>query len=212
MSSPVPRIAGAVLAAGAGTRMGRPKGELVVAGERLVDRAVAVVRAAGCDPVLAVVRAGIAVDGATAVVNPDPSRGMRSSLELAVAETGDAAALAVLLVDTPGIDAAAVAAVCAGWRPGRIALASYAGRRGHPTVMAPELWRDALALAGPDEGARALLATRPGLVDEVPVPGDPADLDTPDDLARWHVENATPAPTSPVSGRDEPGPREGSLS
>jgi molybdenum cofactor cytidylyltransferase/nicotine blue oxidoreductase len=51
--------------------------------------------------------------------------------------------------------------------------------------MAPALWREALALAGPDEGARALLASRPDLVDEVDVPGDPTDLDTPDDLARW---------------------------
>ncbi|MDT4942930.1 MAG: hypothetical protein QOJ34_3019, partial [Pseudonocardiales bacterium] len=36
-----------------------------------------------------------------------------------------------------------------------------------------------------DEGARALLAARPDLVDEVDVPGDPTDLDTPADLARW---------------------------
>jgi len=75
--------------------------------------------------------------------------------------------------------------VCGAWRPGRIAVARYAGRRGHPIVMAPALWAEALALAGPDEGARALLSVRPDLVDEVDAPGDPADLDTPADLARW---------------------------
>lgn len=179
------RVAGVVLAAGSGSRMGRPKAELVVAGERLLDRAVGVLAASGCDPVVAVVRAGIAAPGATAVVNADPERGMRSSLELAVAAAGDADALAVLLVDVPGISAAAVRTVLAGWHPGRIAVGRYGGRRGHPTVAGPAEWRAALALAGPDEGARALLRARPDLVDEVDVTGDPADLDTPDDLARW---------------------------
>jgi molybdenum cofactor cytidylyltransferase/nicotine blue oxidoreductase len=165
--------------------MGRPKSEIIIDGIRLVDRAVAVVTAAGCAPVLAIVRRGTAVAGATAIVNPDPARGMRSSLELAVSAAADVDALAVLLVDAPGIGADAVAATVRAWRPGRIAIARYGSRRGHPTVMAPALWREALALAGPDEGARALLAARPELVDEVEVDGDPTDLDTPADLARW---------------------------
>ena len=179
-------IAGAVLAAGSGSRLGRPKAGLVVDGTRLVDRAVAVLREGGCAPVVAVVRPGTSVAGAVVIVNDDPERGMRSSLELAVAAAGsDADALAVVLVDMPGIGAAAVHAVLAAWRPGRIAIARYGRGRGHPTVMPLDLWRQALALAGPDEGARALLAARADLVDEVPVDGDPADLDTPDDLATW---------------------------
>ncbi len=165
--------------------MGGPKAELVIDGVRLVDRAVAAAHGAGCAPVLAVVRAGTAVPAAQVVVNPDPDRGMRSSLALAVAAVEEDVALAVLLVDAPGIATAAIAAVVAAWRPNRIAVGRYAGRRGHPTVMAPALWRTALELAGPDEGARALLAARPDLVDDVDVPGDPADLDTQADLARW---------------------------
>jgi CTP:molybdopterin cytidylyltransferase MocA len=178
-------ITGAVLAAGSGERMGRPKAAVRLAGVRLVDRAVGTLRAAGCDPVIAVVRAGVGVAGAQTVVNPDPARGMRSSLELAVEAAAGSRALAVVLVDAPGIGAEAVSSVCAAWRPGRIAVARYAAGRGHPMVMAPALWCEALALAGPDEGARALLARRPDLVDEVDVAGDPTDLDTPEDLARW---------------------------
>jgi len=181
----MPRVAAAVLAAGSGSRLGRPKAEVVVGGERLLDRAVRVARAAGCEPVLAVVRAGTSVPGARAVVNADPARGQRSSLALAVEGAGPVDALVVLLVDTPGVGEAAVRAVIEAWRPGRIAVGRYGTRRGHPTVMAPALWREALRLAGADEGGRALLAARPELVDEVDVPGDPADLDTPDDLARW---------------------------
>jgi molybdenum cofactor cytidylyltransferase/nicotine blue oxidoreductase len=165
--------------------MGRPKAELVVDGVRLVDRAVRILADSGCDPVVAVVRPGMAVAGAVVVENPDPDRGMRSSLDLALSASGPADAVAVVLVDLPGLTAAAVAGVVRAWQPGRIAVASYAGRRGHPTVMSPALWREALRAAGSDEGARRLLAARPDLVDEVPVVGDPADLDTPQDLRRW---------------------------
>lgn len=180
------RVAGVVLAAGSGSRMGVPKAALVVSGARLLDRSVGALAGAGCAPVVAVVRAGTsAPEPARAVVNPEPERGMRSSLQLGVDAAAAAEAIAVLLVDTPGIGVDAVRAVLRGWAPGRIAVGRYAGRRGHPTVMSPALWQEALLLAAPDEGARALLAARADLVDEIDVPGRPDDLDTPDDLARW---------------------------
>jgi CTP:molybdopterin cytidylyltransferase MocA len=178
-------VAAAVLAAGSGSRVGGPKAELVIGGTRLLDRAVAAAREAGCAPVYAVVREGTEVVEGVAVANPDPDRGMRSSLALAVAAAGEADAVAVLLVDNPGISSPAIAAVARAWSPGRIAIGRYGERRGHPIVMAPDLWRAALELAGPDEGARAFLAAHPELIDEADAPGDPSDLDTPDDLARW---------------------------
>lgn len=178
-------VAAAVLAAGSGSRMGGPKAELVIDGTRLLDRIVAAARAAGCAPVYAVVREGTDAADAIAVVNADPDRGMRSSLELAVAAAGDAYALAVLLVDNPGIPAEAIAAVAAAWSPGRIAVGRYGEQRGHPIVMAPAQWRAALEVAGPDEGARTFLAAHSERVDEVDVPGNPSDLDTPDDVALW---------------------------
>lgn len=167
--------------------MGAPKAALNVDGQRLIDRAVTVLAAGGCAQVLAVVRSGLAVPGAQIIVNPLPDRGMRSSLALAVdaADALGADALAVVLVDMPGIPAAAVAAILARWTPGRIAIASYDTRRSHPSVMSPELWRTALTLARPDEGARNFLARNPNLVDEVAVDGDPRDLDTPADLNNW---------------------------
>ncbi len=182
----VVRVVGAVLAAGSGSRMGTPKAELRVDGLRLVDRAVRALTEGGCADVVAVLRAGVDVVDARVVLNAAPERGMRSSLALAVdAADPTADALAVLLVDTPGVGASAVRAVVTGWTAGRVAVASYAGRRGHPTVMSLELWRAALRRAGADEGARALLAERPDLVDDIAVDGDPSDLDTPDDLASW---------------------------
>jgi molybdenum cofactor cytidylyltransferase/nicotine blue oxidoreductase len=167
--------------------MGGPKAELVIDGIRLLDRVVGAARAAGCSPVYAVVREGTHAGEAVVIVNPEPDRGMRSSLECAVAAARDVDALAVVLVDNPGISSTAIEAVIGAWTPGRIAVARYPERSGHPIVMAPELWRAALAVAGPDEGARGFLAANAELVDEVRVPGDPSDLDTPDDLARWQA-------------------------
>ena len=175
-------IVGAVLAAGAGVRMGQPKGQLVVDGVRLVDRAVAVLRDGGCDRVVAVVRPGVSVADAVVAENSRPDRGLRSSVEIAVAAAGDCDGLMALPVDMPGVRPDAVRAVLAAWQPGRVAMAAYPGGPGHPVLMSPDLWRRAVAGAGPDEGARRFLADHPDLVDLAPAPGDPADLDTPDDL------------------------------
>jgi molybdenum cofactor cytidylyltransferase/nicotine blue oxidoreductase len=182
-------VVAVVLAAGSGSRMGQPKAELTIDGIRLLDGAVTAAREGGCERVIAVVRQGTSLANARLIVNPDPDRGMRSSLELGVAAAADGgtppAALAVLLVDTPGIGPAAVRAVVSQWRPGRVCVGTYEGRRAHPIVMAPQSWQEALAMAGPDEGARRYLRDHAELVDEVAVPGDPADLDTPADLRRW---------------------------
>jgi CTP:molybdopterin cytidylyltransferase MocA len=188
----VAHIVGAVLAAGSGTRMGRPKADLVVDGARLIDRAVAALTAGGCFEVIAVVRADVTTDiGARPIVNPHPEDGLRSSLALAVAAADpDSDALAVILVDMPDVGADAIATVRSAWKPGRIAIARYAnqptGRWAHPIVMSLELWREALALAGPDEGARALLAANAALIDEIVVAGSGIDLDTAADIAAWN--------------------------
>jgi CTP:molybdopterin cytidylyltransferase MocA len=176
------RVSGIVLAAGAGRRLGGPKAELVVGGERLVDRAVRVLRESGCAEVVAVVRAGTRVDGAVVVVNSDPDRGMGSSLQLGLAAaSGDRAA--ILLVDTPGITADAVRRTLDVAAP--VAVATYGGCRGHPVVIDRPLWTNVAALAEGEAGARAFLREHPELVTEVPCDGDLADIDTAEDLARY---------------------------
>lgn len=178
-------VAGLVLAAGAGRRMGTPKAALLVEGVPLLDRAVAVLRGAGCDPVVAVVRADTAPSDARMVVNPAPERGLRSSLRLGIDAVPEVEAVAVLLVDMPGVTVAAARAVLDAWRPGRIAIAHFSDRSGHPIVMSGPMWAEALDMAGLDDGARAYLAANPQLIDDVLVNGSGADLDTPEDLAAW---------------------------
>jgi len=165
-------VSGIVLAAGAGTRLGGPKAELVVAGQRLIDRAVGELRRAGCAEVVA----------AVVVVNPDPDRGMGSSLRLGLAAaSGDRAV--IVLVDTPGIGADQVRQVLAVDAP--FVTARYGARRGHPVAIDRPLWTEVAALAEGDQGARPFMRARPELVTEVACAGDPADIDTPEDLARW---------------------------
>ena len=86
-------IAGIILAAGASSRMGSPKALLALDGETFLDRLIAAFEP-HCAPVLVVLgfhagrtRAGICRSGdVTFVTNPDPDRGMLSSLQCGLAE------------------------------------------------------------------------------------------------------------------------------
>jgi nicotine blue oxidoreductase len=175
-----------VLAAGEGRRFGRPKAAVVVRGERLVDRAVRVLREGGCEPVLVVLGAWVEdVPGAQRVLNPDWSSGMGSSLRSgleAVAEHTLAGRVLVTLVDLPGLTAPAVSRVLAS--PAGLAAASYGGAQGHPVLLAREHWAGAAASAQGDRGARSYLAAHAGELEliEVGDVADGTDVDRPSDL------------------------------
>ncbi|MDT7743564.1 MAG: hypothetical protein QOE59_2642, partial [Actinomycetota bacterium] len=154
----------------------------------------------GLDPRLVVLGAhadearaavGAADPAATVVVAEDWADGMGASLRAGLAALGvpDPAravdAVLVLLVDTPGIGAAALARVAAAATRDGLVRGSYDGRPGHPVLLGAEHLAGVAAAAHDDVGARGYLAGR----DDVrPVEvGDVAardDVDTPADLAR----------------------------
>jgi CTP:molybdopterin cytidylyltransferase MocA len=81
-----PRVAGILLAAGEGSRLGRPKALVEIGGQRLADRGVAMLRSGGADPVVVVTGAAhVEPPGALVVHNPDWRSGMGSSLTVALA-------------------------------------------------------------------------------------------------------------------------------
>ncbi|AJP04540.1 4-diphosphocytidyl-2C-methyl-D-erythritol synthase [Streptomyces cyaneogriseus subsp. noncyanogenus] len=193
------QVAGLLLAAGGGRRLGgRPKALLEHRGRLLVEHAVATLRAAGCTRVHVVlgaradvVRRRAALDGCVLVDNPAWERGMGTSLRAGLASlagTGARAAL-VSLVDQPGIGPEAVARVRAAYRDETsLVSAAYAGVRGHPVLFGAAHWEGIAATATGDRGARAYLKEHEESVALVEC-GDvaqPYDIDTAADLI--HLE------------------------
>jgi CTP:molybdopterin cytidylyltransferase MocA len=194
LKSPLP-VAGLVLAAGGGRRLGgQPKALLRHHGEYLVDRAARVAREGGCDPVICVLGAGAddvlhlarADTLGHAIVNPDWSSGLSSSLRAGLAAVpARCGAVLILLADQPFITAEAVARVLGAHRAGaQIAAAAYAGRRGHPVLVAARHVADVAASATGDGGARDFLRAREEAITLVDCTGlgRPADIDRPADL------------------------------
>lgn len=196
-----PVIAGLLLAAGGGRRLGgRPKALLEHRGRLLADHAVGTLREGGCGPVRVVlgaaadeVRSRAELSGCAVSVNPEWTEGMGSSLRSGLAALAgggaDVDAVVVLLVDQPGIGAEAVARVRAAYRSRTsLAAASYGGERGHPVLFGSALWTDIAAGAVGDQGARAYLRAHRDAITLVEC-ADVAqayDIDTAEDLT--HLE------------------------
>ena len=188
-----------VLAAGGGSRFAgagdghpgdRPDHKLLAPfrGRPLVVWAVQSALAAGLDETVVVEGAadlsGVVPDGVTLLENHAWADGQATSLRTAVdwARHRGHRAVVVGLADQPLVPAEAWRAVAQA-QGGPIVAASFGGRRRPPVRLDAAVW-DLLPARG-DEGARALMASRPELVVEVACEGEPADVDTVEDLLRW---------------------------
>ncbi|MXM63961.1 NTP transferase domain-containing protein [Streptomyces sp. HUCO-GS316] len=191
------QVAGVLLAAGGGRRLGgRPKALLEHRGRPLVEHAAGVLRAGGCTRVhvvlgaqAAVVRERAELGGCVLVDNPEWEQGMGSSLRAGLGSlsgTGARAAL-VFLVDQPGIGPEAVARVLAAYRDeSSLVSAAYEGVRGHPVLFGAAHWAGIAATATGDRGARGYLTEHEEAIALVEC-GDvarPYDIDTIADLPR----------------------------
>jgi molybdenum cofactor cytidylyltransferase len=91
--------------------------------------------------------------------------------------------MVVGLGDQPFIPAETWAAVANAPAEQQIVVATYGGLRRNPVRIDRQWWGD-IPRTG-DEGARPLLRNRAEFVHELPCNGDPADIDTVEDLLRW---------------------------
>lgn len=193
---PADRIAGVVLAAGAGTRFGGPKALATHPdGTPWLATAIAALADAGCSPVLVVL--GARADEAEALLRSLPtaadvvvvraddwaggmSASLRAALRAAAALDPPPVALAVVPVDVPDLDAATVRRVleAAPVDPSTLRQAVFRGRPGHPALLGRDHWEPLAAEVHGDAGARAYLAARDTLLVEA------ADLSTGTDVDR----------------------------
>jgi molybdenum cofactor cytidylyltransferase len=194
-------IAAIVLAAGEATRfdLATHKLDAEIGGRTLLERALTTAVDSGIGPVVVVV-AGTGgrplttpiSDSVVKVTNDRWRDGSASSLHTGIAAATKLGAdrVVVALGDQPFLDAEAWRAVAAA--DGPIAVATYGGRRGHPVLLRSDVWH--LLPDRGDEGARALMRLRPGLVREVPCQGSSVDIDTVEDLRRWQNSSSTSSP------------------
>ncbi|MDL2345792.1 nucleotidyltransferase family protein [Deinococcus sp. MIMF12] len=198
--TPSPPVWGILLAAGRGSRMGRPKPLVPLWGEPLVTYAAAALAAGGHDGLLVVVPPGEVGEGVrsalsewpfAAVVNPEPQRGLLSSFRAALGALPEGVgAAAFALADMPLVTAETHRALVAAFREtgAPLVLARYG--EGSEAVHAPphllraDLWPGVLALPDADHGPRAVLrAYAAGAVTVEVSAGQLLDVDTPEALS-----------------------------
>lgn len=188
---PDPEVAAVVLAAGQSRRMGEPKLLLRWKGTSLLRRAAeAAVKA--CHRVVVVVgpqadrmRAELAGLPVAVVVNPDPARGMASSLRCGLGAVADAAAVLLVLADQPAVGPGHLCRLVELRRKtgAPVVAATYGETVGVPAVFGRELFAELFALEG-DVGAKPVLQRHRHEALLVPVPEAACDVDTPQDWER----------------------------
>jgi molybdenum cofactor cytidylyltransferase len=176
--------------------MGTPKALLDYRGATFIGRLVSVFSGC-CNPVIAVlghhageVRASLASSSsAKLVINPEPGRGMLSSLQAGLAAV-PAGCRAVFFhpCDMPEIQPATLSALLdalsAAPMEALAAVPTLSRKRGHPVLIRAGWIPAFLGLSG-DSSARELIDSSPRSIIEVPVsdPGIRRDFDTQDEYA-----------------------------
>ena len=190
------RAVAVVTAAGSAERFGGKKLLAPIDGEPLLDHTIRSLLEGGVTEVIVVVgtdarreleRDVNAMNDSRVrpVENPDPSRGMFSSIQVGVA-TANGDALVVLPGDMPYVRPETVRAVIAMYRERRaIVSPRFKGKRGHPVVM-PLSLRDEIAATAPTANLHEVIKHHPDeRVDlDVDDAGVVRDVDTPADLER----------------------------
>ncbi len=182
-------VAGLLLAAGSGSRLGQPKALVELGGKTLAERGVDLLRAGGTEPIVVVTGAvPVSLPGVVTVHNPDWRTGMGSSLRVGLATLpADREAVVIALVDQPLIGAATIPRLIAAFEGGaELAVACYAGQRRNPVLIGRSYWAEVAATAEADQGARGFLRSHQGLLTLVECGdiGSADDLDTAADLQR----------------------------
>lgn len=187
-------------AAGHSTRMGRPKLLLPLGGRCAIERVVEALIAGGVHHVVVVVgphvpKVGMRVEAAGARVCslPAATADMRATVEEGLNwleahfHPRDDDGWLLAPGDHPALDGEVVRQLAAAYDEGShsIVVPTFAGRRGHPTLLA---WRHVAGIRAHSagQGLNAYLRAQADAIREVPVANDDilCDLNTPEDYER----------------------------
>lgn len=195
------RVVAVVPAAGAARRFGGGKLMADLHGRPLLDHTIESLLEGGVDRVVIVAPAPDAFSAVPAmadarvkvVVNPEPSRGMFSSIQCGLDAAGEQASwLAVLPADMPFVRAATVSRLIeAAGRANEVVVAACDGRRGHPLVLPARLRGPLLAQPASSSLKAALGALGAASIEvEVGDPGVVRDVDRRQDLPQSSADQA----------------------
>lgn len=191
-----------ILAAGQSRRMGRPKQLLPVGDGTLLDRVIDAVLESNVDGLVLVVNPAIAAaykgalpERCAIALNSDPGSEMLASTQIGlrevirVFEPVDSDGVLVLLGDQPQVTGGTITTCAEAFRlprqPAGILIATYNGRRGHPTVFSVGIMREILDWPG-GRRLNELARSNPARTRELPIRGvpPPLDVNTPEDYLR----------------------------
>jgi len=189
----VGRVSAIVLAAGAGTRFGGGKLLASLGGRPILQHVLDTLAVVGLAEVVVVlghdrdaVEAAVAWRSERRVTNPDPERGLASSLRVGMDAIGPAvSAVLVVLGDQPLLFVDTIRALLAvPDDPARPVVAPrYDDDRGRNPILLRQAGFELIVEAAGDRGLGPVLAAHPERVMEVTVSGANPDVDTREDLA-----------------------------
>ena len=202
MNLPNPHFAAILLAAGASSRMGRPKPLLPFQGETFVDNQIALHCAFSAQVFVVLghyaneIAAGANLsENAVLLINPEPERGQLSSLQCGLrALPAHIEAILIQPVDSPGVAPATLLAMCQAWdnaaaTPPDFVIPTHDGRRGHPVLMRTAIATELLALLDGATARDVIHAHRDStLFVETADPAIHRDIDTPEDYEQLIAE------------------------
>jgi molybdenum cofactor cytidylyltransferase len=189
-----PQIGGLILAAGEARRFGSQKLLAPLQGRPLVQHVIDAANGSSLEDIALVVGPGaddlvahLDLGRTRVVTNPDPTRGLASSLQAGLRALDPRLhATLVLLGDVPGVTTALIDELVARGRETRASavVSVWRGRRSPPVILHKSLWAAAFALQG-DIGMREVLKNADvvefAITDAL---GSLDDIDTREDHAR----------------------------
>jgi molybdenum cofactor cytidylyltransferase len=187
-----------ILAAGASSRLGQPKQNIIFRDKTLLQHAIEVALQTSCKPIVVVLGANATVihpsiinNEVILVQNNEWPEGMassiRSGINAAYKAIPELSAAIIMLCDQPYITPALLTQLIQQQKVTgkKIIACSYNNTIGAPALFHQSLFPDLLSLKG-TEGAKKIFMVYPNEVLSISFPSGAIDIDTPDDVAALH--------------------------